>query len=155
MGTARGSALEPMAERYLSKPAQPQLLGSCGELALRRMAHPLHDPREIERLWQSLREDLRKRGADPHTAEDVVQEAWLRAIERPPEERGRLSGWLRVVAMRLLYRTRRVNGARMDGEHWSARHDRASMDAAHEESTLLRYVDELPDAVRTVVQLRF
>jgi RNA polymerase sigma-70 factor (ECF subfamily) len=51
--------------------------------------------------------------SDAHTAEDLVQDVWLRALERPPrvsEGGGKLRGWLRVVT-----RNRATSGFRARG----------------------------------------
>src|SRR5687767_14106581 len=70
------------------------------------------DRARIEELWRALHAELRRRGVDGHTAEDLTQETWLVALQRPPEERGRLGGWMRVVARRQLLRLRQVARAR-------------------------------------------
>ena len=44
---------------------------------------------------------------DPHAADDVVQETWLRALEAPPRHAGNLRGWLsRVVSRQVFKRAR-------------------------------------------------
>jgi DNA-directed RNA polymerase specialized sigma24 family protein len=43
---------------------------------------PVPDPAAIERLWQELNCDLRRRGSGVQLAEDVTQEAWLRALSQ-------------------------------------------------------------------------
>ena len=39
---------------------------------------------------------------DPEEAQDAVQEAYLRLVERPPEHQGNLRGWLFMVATTML-----------------------------------------------------
>ena len=56
------------------------------------------DPLEIDRLWRSVRNDLRRRGADAQTAEDITQDTWLIAIRRAPEE---TTGDVRGTVVRL------------------------------------------------------
>ena len=43
----------------------------------------------------SLRALARHLVGDPHAAEDVVQDTWLRALERPPARMDTLGAWLR------------------------------------------------------------
>ena len=112
------------------------------------------DEREIEQHWNSLRRDVRRRGVDPATAEDIVQETWLRALSSPAPEGGRLRGWLHVVAGRLVAEMRRASHNRAARERRSARLERVETSAA-EPSLLERFVQELPDPYRTVVHLRF
>jgi RNA polymerase sigma-70 factor (ECF subfamily) len=106
--------------------------------------------------------------ADEHLAEDVVQQAFLRALARPPAERGLLRAWLARVVRNL------VLNARIGAER-RARRERAVArdvvldvvldvaDAAHEraglELALQREVaaelSELDEPYRTVVHLRY
>ena len=53
----------------------------------------------LERFALSLARDV-------GMAEDVVQETWLAAIERPPPHRANLRAWLRQVALRTFHRQR-------------------------------------------------
>ena len=48
--------------------------------------------------------------ADEHGAEDVVQEAWLTALERPPRETGAIGSWLGEVVRTLALK--RLRGER-------------------------------------------
>src|SRR5690349_13924538 len=54
---------------------------------------------------------------DPHAADDVVQETWLAALRRAPEDSSRLPGWLARVA-------RNFAGKRIRGETRRAEHER-------------------------------
>ena len=70
-----------------------------------------------------LPEDLNAQGAalrrlavrlvdDPEAADDVVQEAWVRALERPPREPGAVRGWMRRVVRGLSVDTLRSRARR-------------------------------------------
>jgi RNA polymerase sigma-70 factor (ECF subfamily) len=97
---------------------------------------------------------------DEHAAEDAVQQAFLRALARPPEARGFLRAWLaRVVRQRVLNRVR-------EDEHRAAR-ERAvarperddSAGRAELELALQREVAaalaELDEPYRTTLHLRY
>lgn len=58
---------------------------------------------------------------DPDVAEDVVQETFVRLMERPPEETDGVRGWLFVVATNLVRDARRTAGRRAKLlRRWSA-----------------------------------
>ena len=78
------------------------------------MDHIHSDQEQIEGLWSSLHNDLRRWGADRQTAEDIAQDTWLIALRSPPEDRRRFRGWLHVVAIRLWRRAR----TREDERRW-------------------------------------
>jgi len=102
---------------------------------------------------------------DAHAAEDVVQETWVRALERPPARAGRdgtLSGWLASVARSLALRKKRGD-ARRDAREAAAppaadarglqerRRALASLtdavlalDEPYQSAILLRFYDDLP-----------
>src|SRR5262245_32382978 len=87
-------------------------------------------------LWRSLRDAVMRRGADLHTAEDVAQEAWLRAVRRPPEDRARFQGWLYVVATRYLRKLR--ESERLQSKRWpSVARENSSPPAVAAEPTSL------------------
>src|SRR5262245_45584509 len=48
---------------------------------------------------------------DAGVADDVVQETWLTALERPPEQRGNLRAWLRRVALNAFLQRKRAGKA--------------------------------------------
>jgi RNA polymerase sigma factor (sigma-70 family) len=109
-----------------------------------------------DELWRSLRNDVMRRGADLHTAEDIVQETWLRAVRRPPQDRGRFRGWLHVVATRCLRQVRESQRLRSEHLIAVAREDCAlPAEEAAEPTALERLVDELPELYRDVVRQRF
>ena len=110
----------------------------------------------VERLWNLLRDDLRRRGADVQTAEDIAQDSWLIALRSPPREPRRLSGYLRMVAIRLLRKNRMRESDRSWREATAARPESSPPAVDGNESSLLRrYVEELPEPYRTALHLRF
>lgn len=102
--------------------------------------------------------------ADEHLAEDVVQQAFLRALARPPEPRGYLRAWLARVVGRLASNTARGEARRGARERMAARpeldasgehaRERAARELAlqHEVGTALAELDE---PYRTVIHLRY
>lgn len=54
---------------------------------------------------------------DPAEADEVVQEAWVRALENPPGEEGNLRGWMARVVRRVI--ARRHRSALRRGDHES------------------------------------
>jgi len=113
------------------------------------------DEREVAELWTSLRRELRRRGVDPETAEDLAQETWLRTLRAPPERDGRgLGGWLHVVGVRLVSEFRRSSRNRVAREQRVARRDE-SLDHEEGETRIQRLVEELPSPYREVIYLRF
>lgn len=73
--------------------------------------------------------------ADPHSADDAMQDTWVEALERPPRGEARLRGWLRTV---LLNRVRRQARSR---RRQATREVRAARDEATP-STLERVSQE-------------
>ncbi len=80
---------------------------------------------------------------DEHAADDVVQETWLAALERPPRSRERLAGWLRQVTRSHAMMRRRGEGRRAERES-RATDDRAPVDGNPTGREILR---EVIDAV--------
>ena len=114
--------------------------------------------REVDRLSETLRREIRRRGIDAQTADDLVQESWLRTLRSPPASRGgaRLGSWLRVVGQRLVAELRRSNRNRSTRERAAARSERVEAAASdRDDSALARLVAELAEPYREVVRLRF
>ena len=62
------------------------------------------------RAW--LRRLARGLVGDPHAADDLVQEVWMAAMRRPPQERRSLKGWLATVLRRKAIDRRRAEDRR-------------------------------------------
>src|SRR5262245_6999042 len=112
---------------------------------------------DIDRLWHSLRAQIRQQVACEHQADDIVQETWLRTLMQPPRPRGRLKAWFRVVARRLLFESLRAQEGRLRREQQAARTElvAAADDSPEEEPRIVRMVQELPQPYREVVHLRY
>lgn len=118
-------------------------------------SHPPSDD-GLQDLWLSLRARALRRGADHHTAEDVAQDTWVRALEKPPEERGRFRAWMMTVSERVLSDAWRRQGHRTHREAANARSesiDRGEVD--FDPSPIVRWVKDLPQPYAQVVWLRF
>lgn len=110
--------------------------------------------RDVEVLWNSVHREIRRRGVDPQTADDLAQEAWLRTLRRSPEK-GELQGWLRVVGRRLVSEMRRQGRNRRAREEEVARGEGFVDLPPSSESRLSQLVTELGEPYRTVIQARF
>lgn len=97
---------------------------------------------------------------DEHAAEDVLQETWIAALERPPMDRVSLGAWLRQVARCLALKRRRGEGRRTRREHLVSRDEGLeAVDDVLSERELLRGVVEavlaLDEPYQSVVILRY
>ncbi len=97
---------------------------------------------------------------DEHAAEDVAQETWLAAFERPPRASGNLRGWLATVARRLAGRHRREEARRERRERAAARAEAlpSMAETAARESALRRVTDAvlaLDEPYRSTVLFRY
>ncbi|TAJ23987.1 MAG: sigma-70 family RNA polymerase sigma factor [Planctomycetota bacterium] len=96
---------------------------------------------------------------DEAAAEDLVQDAWLAALTRPPSE-GRLRPWLREVARNLARRQHRGN-ARRSAREESARAPSqpeapdAFAERVETEQRLTRALAALAEPFRTTLMLRY
>lgn len=95
-------------------------------------------------------------------ANDVLQETWLRAWQRPPRAPGAADGWLRRVATRLSASHRRAEGRRQRREAAVARDTEALSPSTAEtverlavQRAVSAAVMELAEPYRTAVLLRF
>ena len=98
--------------------------------------------------------------ADRHAAEELVQDAWVAALERPPRQRGALRGWLATVTQNLAHNTRRGSARRGEREQRASRPERLESHALALEQleiqrTLFELVLALPEEKRTVLYLRY
>lgn len=87
---------------------------------------------ELIRHGAFLRALARRLVADDSAADDVVQEVWLRALQRPPASGGSITGWLGKVARNLVRDRANAESARRDHE------ERKSVDVAGDESHALQ-----------------
>jgi len=97
---------------------------------------------------------------DEASAEDIVQQTWVAALTRPPEDRRAVRGWLSGVVRRLTARHWRDRSARNRREGVAARPDRvpsvAEITAREEVRTrVVRAVLALKEPYRSVVTLRY
>ncbi len=97
---------------------------------------------------------------DEHASEDVVQETWLLALERPPANRARLGGWLRQVTRTLAFRRQRGDRRRQQRERDAAQSE--ALDSAEESASqreivtaLVNAVQSLSEPYRTVISMRY
>lgn len=98
---------------------------------------------------------------DEHAAEDVLQETWLRALNKPPPRQDSLGGWLRRVAEGIAISRLRSEGRRRTREtHWVEDRDSAhsNYDASERAEVLRAVVDEviaLDEPYREAVMRRY
>lgn len=139
----------------------PRLLAAyCSYMEARALA--LDEGTLLEELgWvQGL---ARRLVADANDADDLVQEAWLKAHSTPAERfssRPRLRAWLAAVTRRLARDTRRARGRRARREEYAAQSEvHASAADVVERSALLEAVLHavrgLAEPYRSTVLLRF
>lgn len=113
---------------------------------------------------------------DPHAADDLVQEAWVAALERPPESGTPVRRWIAAVMRNFARDAWRADLRRAASERDSARPERSrdealerldahallvdavrALDEPYRTTLVLRYLDELSPAevaARTGVPLR-
>jgi len=119
------------------------------------------DPERLLRQSEWVRRLARRLVGDAELAEDVAQDAWVAALERPGAGSGRggLAAWLAAVARNLALRRRRREGLRGAVERAAAR--REARGGGAEEVERMQLQRSLADAVlglreplRTAVILR-
>jgi RNA polymerase sigma-70 factor (ECF subfamily) len=120
---------------------------------------PLDLP-DLARQHRRLRRLVVALVGDEHGAEDVVQDAWLRALEHGPREPRALGAWLGTVTRRLASNLRRGQRRRSEREQDAARAEAlpSSQEIAARlelEARVLALVDELEEPHRTVLRDRY
>lgn len=125
------------------------------------MSEPSHSIDLNEALSHApfLRRVARALVRDDQTAEDLLQETWIAAIEHPPARGGRLRSWLTVVLKRKAHNRRRAEARR------SKREPQAAPEATFDESETLQQLQAqrqvfeqvllLDEASRTAIHLRY
>lgn len=98
--------------------------------------------------------------ADPHLADDLVQETWVDALERRPDERRPLRGWLATVARNNLAKLRRGERNRVARERGVSREERqpSTLDVVERAGThrdVVLAVLALDEPYRATLLMRF
>ncbi len=98
--------------------------------------------------------------SDPATADDLVQETWLAALQHPPSVDRPLRPWLRTVLENFARMRRRGEGARAARERATASDESRAADAelvdrVEEQRFLAREVLRLEEPYRSTLVLRF
>jgi RNA polymerase sigma-70 factor (ECF subfamily) len=107
-----------------------------------------------------LRALARSLVSDPATADDLVQETWLAALQHPPSVDRPLRPWLRTVLENFARMRRRGEGARVARERATAAEESRGADAelvdrVEEQRFLAREVLKLEEPYRSTLVLRF
>ncbi|QDV08206.1 RNA polymerase sigma factor [Planctomycetes bacterium Poly30] len=121
------------------------------------------DPIELDRLTahhERIRRLARALVRSEQEAEDLVQDAWVRALERGPRDSGALGAWLATVVRRLAGNGRRSDRRRLFREQESARPEAvpSSADIAARvdvETRLAAALESLPEPHRTLLRDRY
>ncbi len=96
---------------------------------------------------------------DEHAADDLVQDAWVAALERPGGARGVRRGWLAVAVRHLAFNRRAVERRRREREERVARPEATGdEDVARRVEVQARVVEalrRLPEELRTAIWLRY
>jgi len=115
-----------------------------------RLSDLLQHREFLERFARSL-------ARDPAVADDVIQETWLTALERPPKHHGDLRAWLRRVA-RNAFLQRHRSGTRAKPLETASIERMESSDSHEREDVSTRLASELlalPELYRRVLILRY
>src|SRR5262245_55387936 len=120
---------------------------------------PSLDPDSVGALWREIHGLIRPRVGSADRADDVVQEAFLHALRRPPRDPRGIGAWLLVVARHLASRSRKCERNRNARERLvaAASPRRASGVAAHaaERREVQRLLATLAEPYREVLRLRY
>lgn len=121
---------------------------------------PPADRGDLEALSRQLRALAQHLVHDSAAADDLVQEAWLAALNRPPEQIAGLGAWLRVVLRNLAARRSRRELLRQDAEQSRADHDatRETEDLLERSNLALALREaahDLAEPVRSVIELHY
>ncbi|MHC4815486.1 MAG: sigma-70 family RNA polymerase sigma factor [Planctomycetota bacterium] len=122
------------------------------------------DPRKLDSdglraQTRSLRALARALVGDAHDADDVVQDAWLTALNRPPKRGWSLGSWLSGITRNRARQQTREQQRRARREHAAATPDVRPPDDSIERIDLLRHlldqVRGLDEPYRSTILLRF
>ncbi|MCP5022595.1 MAG: sigma-70 family RNA polymerase sigma factor, partial [bacterium] len=107
-----------------------------------------------------VRSILRGLVSDENQVQDLVQETWVRAMRRPPQEAGAIKGWLTRVAKNLVRDSHRRNATRTHCEHTASRSEEDTSVAVSEErlrlhQQILGAVMSLQEPYRSVMILTY
>ncbi|MCP3915604.1 MAG: sigma-70 family RNA polymerase sigma factor [bacterium] len=124
------------------------------------MTPPPIDMRHLARQHESLRRMVLALVGDEHAAEDVVQDAWVRALQSGPRDPRAAGSWLATVTRRLASNARRGRRRRDDRERRAAREEAlpSSSQIAERveiETRVLEVLEGLDEPHRTVLRDRY
>ncbi len=123
------------------------------------MNEPMH-PELLLAHREFLRSLARSLVRDEHRAEDVVQQTWLAALERPPRSATSLRSWLSSVARHAAYNMTRGERRRRQRERLASRPEppesaEAIVCRLAVQQQLVKAVLTLDEPMRTAILLRF
>src|SRR5262245_20320413 len=117
------------------------------------------ESRSVDGLWREVHDQVRRQVGTADRADDVVQEAFLHALRRPPPDQRGLSAWLKVVARHVAIRSELGERNRREREHEIARarsaHALQDGDPPIDVRAALQRLDALEDPYRQVLRMRY
>jgi RNA polymerase sigma-70 factor (ECF subfamily) len=121
---------------------------------------PAPDDRDLEALSAQLRALARQLVRDPSSADDLVQEAWLAALDQRRGAVRELGAWLRAVVRNLAARSARRETLReiaheRSAEGASSRDTEEALERANIALALRDAAHELAEPVRSVIVLHY
>lgn len=124
------------------------------------MTTPAHDPAQLLQHMDWIRALARQLVSDRQLADDVAQETWRQASERPPRDARNVRGWLAAVTRHVAINARRGESRRRVHEQRGARPESLPSSAELVAQTelqrdLVGFVLELDEPYRSVIVLRY
>jgi len=119
---------------------------------------PGPDLESVMQQRDSLRRLARGLVLDEHRAEDVVHDAWVAALEKPPEPRAPLAAWLASVVRNVASNVVRREAQRPAREAQAARPERIEPDEERDlelQELVVAHLRRLRQPYRTVLYLRY
>ncbi len=124
------------------------------------MTTPAYDPAQLLQHMDWIRALARQLVSDRQLADDVAQETWRQASERPPRDARNVRGWLAAVTRHVAINARRGESRRRVHEQRGARPESLPSSAELVAQTelqrdLVGFVLELDEPYRSVIVLRY